>query len=109
MIIYIRHLSLFHLYYLQIQSQHKNTDRRQKLSENQVIILCPICGNQFQFGPHIYNGYHIPRYQITVCLSCWKTNSDGWAPHLEDRLILHLEENYLPIPERNERGLLPRD
>lgn len=74
-----------------------------------IMCSCSLCGNHFQFGPHRYDGKHISRYQITVCMSCWNGNWDGWAPHLEERLIAHLQQKGIPIPERNAKGWLPRE
>lgn len=59
-------------------------------------------------GPHFYDGSYIKRYQIQVCGTCWSGNYDGWQPDCERRLILHLEKEGVPIPDRNEKGLLPR-
>jgi hypothetical protein len=36
-------------------------------------------------------------------------NWDGWAPHHECVLLEHLEKKGLPVPQRNEKGLLPRN
>jgi hypothetical protein len=70
---------------------------------------CETCGHEFQFGPNLYDGKHIPRYNITVCMTCWKSNWDGWAPRLELQVTAKFVEKGLPIPERNAEGLLPRD
>lgn len=79
------------------------------MTRDKIIYSCALCENQFQFGPHFYDGKYISRYQITVCMSCWTGNWDGWAPHLEERLIAHLQEKGLPTPERNAKGWLPRE
>jgi len=79
------------------------------MDTDRVMLRCHFCNNAFQFGPHQYDGVYISRYEVTVCMSCWNGNWDGWAPHLEQRLILHLNRNGLPIPERNSKGWLPRE
>ena len=79
------------------------------MTPEKIMCSCALCGNPFQFGPHHYDGKHISRYQITVCMSCWTGNWDGWAPHLEERLIAYLQQKGLPIPERNAKGWLPRE
>lgn len=76
---------------------------------NAVMVRCFIHGGDFQFGPHRYAGKHIPRYQITVCETCYQANWDGWAPHYEARILGHLATQGLPVPERNTDGLLPRE
>lgn len=79
------------------------------MTSEKIMCSCVLCEKQFQFGPHRYDGKHIPRYQITVCMSCWNGNWDGWAPHLEGRLIARLQNNGTAIPERNSNGWLPRE
>lgn len=79
------------------------------MSTLQIMYRCFICTNEFQMGPDAYRGKYVRRYDITVCEICWKGNWDGWAPHCESRLIAHLKEKGLPIPDRNENGWLPRD
>jgi len=79
------------------------------MSEDKFMLQCFMCRKEFQFSPHIYAGRHIPAYNITVCDTCYKSNWDGWAPHYERKLIEHLKKENLPIPERNEKGWLPRD
>ena len=60
-------------------------------------------------GPHLYSGEFIKLYEIAVCSICYQANWDGWAPHFEQRLVAHLEKCGRPIPQRNEKGWLPRD
>lgn len=69
---------------------------------------CDTCGKLFQFGPHRYDGHPVATYKITVCNTCWDSNWDGWAPHLEGRVTAKLLEDGLPLPARNSKGLLPR-
>lgn len=73
------------------------------------MCICGACGREFQFGPHRYEGKHIPRYQWTVGDACWTGNYDGWSPHVELALLAHLDAKGLPVPERNENGWLPRE
>lgn len=79
------------------------------MPEYKHMIPCFTCGRQFQFGPHLYAGTFIRRYQVCVCKACYDSNWDGWAPHYEQLLIAHLEEKGLPMPERNAKGRLPRE
>ena len=79
------------------------------MNEDKIMRTCPLCYREYQFGPHRYDGTAIPRYQITVCNTCYRSNWDGWAPHYESQLIDHLKANNLPIPKRNAKGWLPRD
>jgi hypothetical protein len=40
---------------------------------------------------------------------CYEGNWDGWSKTYEDKIIKHLREKDLEVPERNENGLLPRN
>ncbi len=79
------------------------------MSEEKFMFDCELCGRPYQMGPHRYDGKRIPRYDISVCGSCYKTNWDGWGPKAESPILAHLERKGLPIPPRNEKGWLPRD
>jgi len=79
------------------------------MSRDSIKCECFICNNQFTMGPHVYDLRHIDRYNIHVCRVCYDGNWDGWAPDYEKRLIKHLEDQGLPIPERNPKGFLPRE
>lgn len=70
---------------------------------------CALCGATFQFGPRVYDGRHIARYNMTVCRGCYQANWDGWAPVLEEMFESHLRKHGIPLPERNEKGWYPRD
>jgi hypothetical protein len=72
------------------------------------ICACQMCGSKYQMGPQIYEGKHIVAYDLDVCQSCYDGNWDGWAPHYEGKLLAHLREKSMPVPERNEKGWFPR-
>jgi hypothetical protein len=78
-------------------------------NRDKIMYQCELCSSQFQFGPHRYAGKFIARYQIMVCSMCYDGNWDGWGPMREARLLTHLEDKGLPVPQRNENGWLPRD
>jgi hypothetical protein len=73
------------------------------------MVKCEVCTSSFQFGPHLYDGKHIPAYGISVCSGCYAGNWDGWAPQFEEAVTVHLRAKGLPIPKRNAKGWLPRD
>src|SRR3979409_607746 len=75
----------------------------------QIWHDCGLCGRRFQYGPHRYEGHFIPRYKLVACDSCWHGNPDGWGPTTEPRLLSHLKRNWIAVPERNEKGLRPRE
>ena len=73
------------------------------------MMTCFTCGLPFQFGPHKYDGKHLPAYQFTVCRGCYSSNWDGWAPAYQDKIVAHMETKGLPLPKRNAAGWLPVD
>jgi hypothetical protein len=79
------------------------------MATDKFMFKCATCGQEYQMGPHQYDGKHVSLYQITVCTTCYEGNWDGWAPHYEERLIAHLKDKGLPIPRRNDKGWLPRE
>jgi len=56
-----------------------------------------------------YRGMFVGRYRITVCDGCYTRNVDGVRPPQEASLLAHVTALGLPMPDRNEQGLLPRD
>lgn len=74
---------------------------------NKIMVTCDACSSKFQFGHGLYGGQRIPTYQVTVCMNCYRSNWDGWAPHLEDAITANLRSKGLKLPKRNDRGLLP--
>ncbi len=79
------------------------------MAQDKIMVRCDMCGNQFQMGPHVYDGKYIKRYDLSVCKLCYDGNWDGWGPNHEDRLIQHLKEKRISLPPRNEKGWIPRD
>lgn len=77
--------------------------------DGERIEHCQLCGASFRYGPGTYDGKFIPGYKITVCMSCFRSNADGWAPHHEVKLLALLEANEIQPPARNSRGLFPRE
>ena len=49
-----------------------------------------------------------PGYDVTVCAACWRAAEPGWPKDYEPALFDALSRAGLLIPDRNERGLLPR-
>lgn len=78
------------------------------MADTKFFYNCGICGANFQFGPHRYDGKHISRYNLTVCMGCWQGNHDGWGPSAEGRLLEHLKQEGIAVPPRNAKGWLPR-
>jgi hypothetical protein len=79
------------------------------VSSPKFLYTCQVCAQQFQHGPHIYDGKYIPAYGIMVCTGCYQGNWDGWAPQFEPAVTRKLKESGKPLPPRNPQGLLPRD
>ena len=70
---------------------------------------CFVCGKSIQMGPVRHDGHFIRRYQVTLCTNCSDMNRIGWAPRNEVRLLAHLAERGIPVPERNAEGWLPSE
>lgn len=79
------------------------------MAEAKFMQACEVCGRGFQFGPHVYDGHYIRTYRLKVCQECYQGNWDGWAPHFEDAVTQYLRAAGDPLPERNSKGLLPRE
>ena len=77
------------------------------MSEMKFMVICGVCGGEFQHGPHFYDGDHLDAYGINACSTCTNLNHDGWAPHLEPVLKAALKNNGLSEPTRLPNGLLP--
>lgn len=75
-----------------------------------IMFECDVCEQPYQHGPHRYEGHKLHRYGgIMACDCCWRANHDGWNPLLEPILMAYLKRFGVPVPERNERDLLPRE
>jgi 5-methylcytosine-specific restriction endonuclease McrA len=77
------------------------------MTDDKKTHQCFICGKKFQHEEHIY-GHWISKYQIEVCSSCFNNNWDGWPGDRTEKIIKHLKDNSLSIPQLNEKGWLPR-
>ena len=78
-------------------------------STAKIIERCDLCGERFQYGPVAYFGTYVPAYQVMACHRCYAANWDGWALKLDETVTRNLKAKGLRIPERNTKGLLPRD
>lgn len=73
-----------------------------------IYYNCKICGQRFRYGPKIYDGQHINKYNLTVCKNCFQSAKDGWQKSDEKRLLDHLKKEKISTPSRNSNGLFPR-
>ncbi|WP_432735716.1 hypothetical protein [Maridesulfovibrio sp. FT414] len=73
------------------------------------MFKCPVCGNEYQHGPQIYEGRTCSGYDIEVCETCYDCNWDSWNSEAEETLLAILEEKGTEPPERNDKGFLPRN
>lgn len=74
-----------------------------------IMVRCFCCLRDFPYSDHRYGGRPVDAYEIAVCDPCYNTNWDGWAPHMEKRLLEHLRALERPIPQRNKFEFLPRE
>ncbi|TCM81470.1 hypothetical protein EV216_11812 [Rhodovulum steppense] len=70
---------------------------------------CYVCGREFQYGNHVYNGRKATRYGVMLCKACWESNHDGFNSLLEPKMIAACKINRLDLPNRLPNGLLPRE
>ena len=77
--------------------------------EFEQVVSCQMCGKEYRSARNINEGRYIPKYAIAVCQLCYDCNALGWAPLYEQTLLAHLQLNNIPLPKRNEKGLLPRE
>ena len=73
-----------------------------------VIEQCALCGDSFKYGAKQYDGQYLPHYEMFLCEECYRGSWDGFAPHLENKLIPHLENKGISMLERNDKGCYPR-
>jgi len=78
------------------------------MSDYKIMQKCELCSDEYQHGPHIYEGKRSKSFDLWVCTKCWEGNWDGWHPSNEEFLISHLKKKGLPVPPLNSNGLLPR-
>jgi hypothetical protein len=79
------------------------------MPKEKFMYQCFMCGREYQYGPHKYEGREISRYKINVCNVCYDANRDGWSPEYQEKLIAHLKKEGIGIPARNREGWLPRE
>ena len=79
-----------------------------KFDTNAIVQTCELCGNGYQFGPHIYDGTFISSYKLWVCMSCFNGNYDGWNNRHNKKLEAHWSSHDIKFPKRNSKGFYPR-
>jgi hypothetical protein len=73
-----------------------------------ILQACELCGREVQMGPHRYVGHMIASIKLFLCDACFEMNWDGFNPRHEKKLIAHFQAKSIPVPERNQKGLIPR-
>ena len=67
---------------------------------------CDLCGQSFQFGPHIYRGRPIPSWsKVMICSMCEDSNWDGIVPQSHPRFMALLAEQGVTF-QLNDDGWL---
>ena len=77
-----------------------------KIEGDKIFYDCFLCQRPFQFGPHVYDGRHIPSWGVNICASCLKGNWDGIVPQRHPRLMQHLKDQGVTVT-LNAKGWLP--
>ena len=70
---------------------------------------CEVCAQSLEYGPHRHELRRIALYDIFACTACLQSNWDGWAPHLEERVVKKLRASSMAEPKRLENGSLLRE
>jgi len=70
------------------------------------MVGCDLCGQQFQFGPHRYDGRGVSGWGIRICRICDGANHDGLVPQQHPRLISRLAAEGVEM-RLNAKGWLP--
>ncbi|MCH8348420.1 MAG: hypothetical protein IH901_08030 [Proteobacteria bacterium] len=70
---------------------------------------CFFCDAKCQMEAGVYELRRLGNYGVSVCTICYEGSWDGIAPVYQDKLIAFLKENGKKVPERNEKGWLPRE
>ncbi len=52
---------------------------------------------------------HVAGYLVNVCEACWSAAADGWPRAFEATLVAGLAREGRFVPDRTDRGLLPRE
>ena len=68
----------------------------------QPTTACTLCNSPGE------KRHDVPIYRLLVCDLCWQQALNGWPKEAEPVLFAALAKAGLLIPDRNDRGLLPR-
>jgi hypothetical protein len=81
---------------------------KMRMSSDDTMIECFLCGREFQYGGHIYNGRRVPAWDVWLCDVCDKGNRDGIANlTYQKKVAKHLKTQGLPAPPLNDKGWVP--
>lgn len=65
-------------------------EREARSGDLVVMLDCPMCGNEYRDGQHVYQGRMIHPWQIRVCRTCHVMNWDGINQNDNPLLLAHL-------------------
>lgn len=73
------------------------------MGEPKFMFPCFLCGHDFQFGPHRYDGIAFGEWDIAICTTCHSASWDGVGPIYDAKLAQHLTALGI-TPRRNAKG-----
>jgi hypothetical protein len=73
-----------------------------------IFFECPICEENYQHGPDLYEGRKCDAYGFWVCSRCFESNWDGWHLDAEKKILTYCKDKNIIPPMRNKKGWLPR-
>ena len=83
------------------------TNRRSDGLGDGTNMQCEVCGELKRSGPQRFELFKNFTYDIFVCANCRDANGDGWARHLEDKVLGRLRAANDLVPARLPNTLLP--
>lgn len=90
---------------IRLEASLRKSSRKSDTTEPKFTCECFLCKSHFQFGPHVYDGRRIPRWDIMVCRRCYDGNWDGIVLESHPQLEKHLNALGIGV-HLNEKGWL---
>jgi hypothetical protein len=73
------------------------------MADTPIMSQCFICKRPFKYGPHIYNGRRITKWDMMICSRCPERNWEGIVPEKHPDLIPYLKSRGIQM-KLNARG-----
>jgi hypothetical protein len=77
--------------------------RKSKDDKPPITVKCDLCGKDFAFANHSYNGKCSKPLKLCACEGCYSV-MEGFAPFVEKALEAHIKKHGLKPFPRNSEG-----